>query len=71
MKKILFLLKTPKLPFRFKFFRYIERLASVLQERDGALKQLQELMDVYAFKIKPKIFIDIELKTLYKLLASR
>ena len=62
MKKILFLLKIfPKLPFRFKFFRYIERFASVFQGKGWGSETIAEEVNgcLSLLKIKPKIFIDI------------
>ena len=62
MKKIFFLLKIfPKLPFRFKLFKNIERFASVFQGKGWGSETIAEEVNgcLSLLKIKPKIFIDI------------
>ena len=59
---IFFLLKIfPKLSFRFRFFRYLERLASLSQGKGWGFGTIPEEVNasLSLLKIKPKIFIDI------------
>ena len=62
MKNIFYLLKIfPKLPFRYRFFKYLEKFSSLSQGKGWGFGTIPEEVkaSISFFKMKPKIFIDI------------